>query len=399
MVNESTLKQAIMAGRIYNFIFCVVMLGVFGDANSQEKFERSGRMQTDTFKSPYSFRGYFDGLFESSVRKYGFEGKTENDFHKWQHAFLPVLKDAIGLIAIENKFAAYVPRAEMKESLDDKHFILQKWFIWTEPDVPLPVVVLIPKNKPGKLPVVITTHGHGRDSILYDGIYPRIYSKNDSEMSLALQAVNLGYIAIAPTMRAFGSTRFEGDLKAGNSFSCHTQLMRDLLVGRTVIGDRVWDMSKVLDWALKTLPVDGSKVAITGNSGGGTVSLFAAACDNRIKVAVPSSYFCTFKGSIGSIAHCDCNYIPNILNLGEMSDIGGLIAPRPLRIVHGVKDNIYPIGETRMAFAALQNIYAASGYANRVDLYEGAEGHKYYKEGSWPFIRKYFDSVDVQPVH
>ncbi|HEY4153891.1 MAG TPA: prolyl oligopeptidase family serine peptidase, partial [Puia sp.] len=200
-----------------------------------------------------------------------------------------------------------------------------------------------------------------------------------------------GYLAIAPTMRAFGDTRTEADKKEGNSFSCHTQLMHDLLLGRTVIGDRVWDMSRILDWALKTLPVDPRRIAITGNSGGGTVSLFAAACDSRIRVAVPSSAFCTFEGSIGTIAHCDCNYIPGILNLGEMADIAGLIAPRPLCVVNGIQDPIFPIGETRKAYTQLKKIYAASGRPQNLARYEGQGGHRYYKEGVWPFIKRYFE--------
>jgi cephalosporin-C deacetylase-like acetyl esterase len=62
--------------------------------------------------------------------------------------------------------------------------------------------------------------------------------------------------------------------------------MHDLLVERTPISDRVWDMSKILDWAFLHLPVDEKKIAITGNSGGGTITFFAVACDRRITVAV-----------------------------------------------------------------------------------------------------------------
>jgi len=149
-------------------------------------------------------------------------------------------------------------------------------------------------------------------------------------------------------------------------------------------------MSKILDWAIQHFPVDEKRVAITGNSGGGTVSLFTAACDTRLGVAVPSSYFCTFQGSIGTIAHCDCNYIPGIMDLGEMSDVAGLIAPRPLCVINGKEDNIFPIVETRKAFMRLKTIYTAAGVPGNVMLYEGNGGHKYYKEGSWPFINKYF---------
>jgi dienelactone hydrolase len=304
------------------------------------------------------------------------------------------LKQLLGLTKLELQLANYTPHTEKKESEERDDFILERWIIWTEPDIPLPVVAVIPKNKTGKLPLVVATHGHGKNADLYEGIYPKITdgkTKEQTEISIAVQAVNEGYIAIAPTMRAFGSTRTDYDKINNNSFSCRTQLMHDVLVGRTPIGDRVWDMSKILDWALQHFPVDEKRIAITGNSGGGTVSLFTAACDTRIKVAAPSSYFCTFQGSIGKIAHCDCNYIPGIMEIGEMSDVAGLIAPRPLCVINGKEDTIFPIEETRKAFAHLQTIYEAAGVPGDVMLYVGNGGHKYYKEGAWPFIKKYFE--------
>jgi hypothetical protein len=168
--------------------------------------------------------------------------------------------------------------------------------------------------------------------------------------------------------------------------------MHGLLVGRTPIGERVWDMQRLLDWAQAALPVDDQRIAITGNSGGGTISLFAAAVDPRFTVAVPSCYFNTFAGSIGSIHHCDCNYIPGIMRLGEMADIAGLCAPRPFRVIAGVRDEIFPIVETRCAFANLQRIYAAAGAARACSLYEGDGGHRYYSAGVWPFIHEAFAS-------
>ena len=337
---------------------------------------------------------HFEILYKYAGLEFGFKGANKNDVAGWQKAFLPRLKQALGLDKVALQLPNYVPRAEKKESEEKGSFILERWIIWTEPTIPLPMVVLIPKNKTGKLPLVITTHGHGKNADQYEGIYPKIVEKKTSEqteISIAVQAVNEGYIAIAPTMRAFGDTRTEYDKKNDNSFSCRNQLMHDLLVGRTPIGDRVWDMSKILDWAIQHLPVNEKKIAITGNSGGGTVSLFTAACDSRISVAVPSSYFCTFQGSIGTIAHCDCNYIPGILNLGEMSDIAGLIAPRPLCVINGKEDTIFPIEETRKAFAQLKIIYTAAGVPGDVMLYEGNGGHKYYKEGAWPFVKKHFE--------
>ena len=76
--------------------------------------------------------------------------------------------------------------------------------------------------------------------------------------------------------------------------------------------------------------------------------------------------------------------------MGEMSDIAGLIAPRPLCVINGKEDTIFPIEDTKKAFAHLKSIYVAAGMPDDVMLYEGNGGHKYYKEGAWPFINRYF---------
>src|SRR5690606_7557616 len=97
-------------------------------------------------------------------------------------------------------------------------------------------------------------------------------------------------------------------------------------------------------------------------------------------IAIPGSYVCTFEDSIIPIEHCPCNIIPGVLELAEMSDIAGLIAPRPLLVVHGAEDEIYPIAGTRKAYSAIRDIYARVGAADRCELYVGEGGHRYYKE-------------------
>ena len=213
----------------------------------------------------------------------------------------------------------------------------------------------------------------------------------EGERDIARQAaVEEGYIAIAPTTRAFGETRTETAKRDNRTNSCREELVHSMLVGRTPIGERVWDMSRLIDWAIANLPVDAERIAITGNSGGGTVSLFAAACETRIAVAVPSCYFCTFEGSIGTIHHCDCNYVPGLMRLGEMYDVAGLIAPRPFCAIAGRDDGIFPIAHVELAYERLKAIYAVAGVPERCELFIGEGGHRYYKAGAWPFVRRYF---------
>jgi len=67
----------------------------------------------------------------------------------------------------------------------------------------------------------------------------------------------------------------------------------------------------------------------------------------------------------------------------EMADVMGLFAPRPLVIVAGRTDSIFPIRGVREAFRHLQAIYRAAGAADRCHLVVGPEGHRFYAKAAW----------------
>jgi pimeloyl-ACP methyl ester carboxylesterase len=305
------------------------------------------------------------------------------------------LLEALGITRMESDLAGFIPRAECLSTEDQEGYTRQRWRIEVEPEVWLPFYLLRPGSKPPPLPLILTPHGHNPPHI-YAGLYENEAERTsmlEGERDIAVQAVREGYLVIAPTTRGFGDTRTEQDIAEGRLSSCRIQLVHGLLLGRTPIGERVWDVSRLIDWAMTALEIDPARIAITGNSGGGTTSVFAAACDRRISAAAPGSYFCTFAGSIGSIYHCDCNYIPGILRLGELYEVAGLIAPRPFRAIAGEHDAIFPISEVKYAFEKLQEIYRVAGVPDQCSLYIGEGGHRYYKDGAWPFIRQSFAIV------
>jgi dienelactone hydrolase len=241
--------------------------------------------------------------------------------------------------------------------------------------------------------VVLTPHGHGKaGKATYAGIADDEESRrqiDEGERDIAVQAAAAGYVAIAMDMRGFASLRMQREREQDAISSCRTLSLHALLFGRTLIGERVHDMMRLIDWAATRDDCDTSRVAITGNSGGGTISLFAAACDERIAVSVPGCYFCTFAASIGSIHHCECNYVPGLLAEAEMPDVAGLIAPRPFLAVAGRHDDIFPVAAVESAYQRLRFIYALAGAADRCHLSIGDGGHRYYKKDVWPFMREY----------
>ena len=334
---------------------------------------------------------YVHQLAAETHRLFAFHARTQAGLEAWQRAFRPYLRTMLGLDAIAARGICDLhPRQEGEETLADH--VREEWTIQTEPGFEVPFYLLRPVTVTEPRPLVLTPHGHGKaGKRTYAGLWDteaERLSIADGERDVALQAVREGYVAIAPDMRAFATMRLQKDIEVDATSSCRDLQMRALLFGRTLIGERVWDIGRLIDYAATRPEVDAKRIVITGNSGGGTISLFAAACDPRITIAVPSSYFCTFEASIGSIHHCECNYVPGIMAVAEMHDVAGLIAPRPFLAVAGREDPIFPIAGVTLAFERLSRIYEVAGVPERCQLYIGDGGHRYYKAGVWPFVRQ-----------
>jgi len=64
----------------------------------------------------------------------------------------------------------------------------------------------------------------------------------------------------------------------------------------------------------------------------------------------------------------------------------GLFPPKPVVIVAGETDEIFPLEGTRKAFVDLWRIYAAAGVQDRCHLVVGKAGHRFYAEDAWPVM-------------
>ncbi|SVC47364.1 uncharacterized protein METZ01_LOCUS300218, partial [marine metagenome] len=156
---------------------------------------------------------HFKSSYDSVNAEFEFKGKSIDELTSWQHEFRPRLRNAIGLDNLENDLARHPVSANKHDSEDMGHYVREKWTINVEPTVPLPFYLLRPKSISGNVPLVITPHGHNPPD-MYAGIThdAKEYAHmQEGERDIAVQAVGEGYMAIAPTTRAFGTTRTEID--------------------------------------------------------------------------------------------------------------------------------------------------------------------------------------------
>lgn len=260
------------------------------------------------------------------------------------------------------------------------------------PGVAVPTWLLIPDGVSGPAPAVVAIHGHGYGvddivGIRMDGSdrdAPEGYHKD-----FAVALCRRGFVVIAPEMLSFGRRRDPKEqAKEPGRSSCGDPAWWGIMLGKPLIGLRVWDVIRAID-LLETRPeVDPERIGIMGISGGGMVTLFTAVLEARLRAMVISGYLCTFRDSLLAIDHCACNYVPGLLQDAEMYDIAALLAPRPLLIEAGTQDDIFPLAAVQRAYEQVRAAYAALGAPDNIDqdIFEG--GHQISGARAYDFLAR-----------
>jgi len=95
----------------------------------------------------------------------------------------------------------------------------------------------------------------------------------------------------------------------------------------------------------------------------------------------------TFRDCIMSMPHCIDNYVPGILQWGEMYDVAALIAPRPLFVESGERDPIFPLKGSLESFAHVQRVYEVFGAKEHTqqEVFPGV--HEFWGRQGLPWLR------------
>ncbi len=338
---------------------------------------------------PFALQPHLDDL-TTSGRKSACTATTPEELTAWQHQARQRLHRMLGL----HRHTTGTVQAERLEEQARDGYLEERWRIGIDEGVSVNVYLLRPAEGGGETPVLVM-HGHHPNVQYCIGNFPdeetreRQLAKDGNYAQALAQA---GHLVCAIEQRGFGARISEGRGQDWEKpWTDRHLFLHYLHHGRCLQGERVWDAMRVLDWFLGLEGVNPENLACTGNSGGGTTTLYLSALDERVRISVPGSAFSSYEASLlnKEFAHCLCNYVPGLGEEMVSGDVAALIAPRPLCIINGEEDHIFPAQEAREQFVTVQRAYDAAGFSKACALKLQPGGHRYHIPVSLAWIREW----------
>ncbi len=176
-----------------------------------------------------------------------------------------------------------------------------------------------------------------------------------------------------------------------------------ILLGSNVAQYRVWDGMRAIDYLQSRDDIIADKIGCTGNSGGGTMTAYLMALDDRIVAAAPACYLTTFERLIETRGAQDAeqNIFAQIAFGMDEPDYVMMRTPKPTLICSSTRDVTFDIGGAWELFRQSKRFYGRLGFPERVELNEADVPHGMYlqhREASARWMHRWLLGGD-QVIH
>ncbi len=209
------------------------------------------------------------------------------------------------------------------------------------------IILTIPSALKEKTPAVVCIHGHGGDrNIVYQDASP--------------------YRGFARVLAESGYVTISTDVGQHNVFE----------EGRTLMGERLWDVIRCVDYLTTREEVDPERIGCAGLSLGGEMAMWLGAMDTRVKATVSSGFLTTVVNMLNG--HCLCWNFPGFTENFDFADIYSLTAPRHLQCQNGELERApggFPVPIAEKAMAEIKGCYKVFGQGDRAELLVHPAGH------------------------
>ncbi|MBD3672205.1 MAG: acetylxylan esterase [Planctomycetaceae bacterium] len=153
-----------------------------------------------------------------------------------------------------------------------------------------------------------------------------------------------------------------------------------VLLGENLATYFIWDGMRGLDYLQSRDDIDGDRLGCTGNSGGGMMTSYLMALDDRIKAASPGCFITTtrIKNERPGPGDAEQNIFAQTAYGLDHADFIMLAAPRAVLISSATHDFV-PIEGAWESYRQAKRLYTKLGISERVSLVEADEKHGFTK--------------------
>jgi dienelactone hydrolase len=265
--------------------------------------------------------------------------------------------------------------AKTTGKLERDAYTVEKVTFESRPGFVVTANLYVPKGARGKRPGVVGSCGHSATG-----------KAEPAYQSFAQGLARLGYVALIFDPIGQGERLQYAHLPKGTGpgVGVGEHLLagnQQFLVGEFFGAWRAWDGIRALDYLLSRAEVDPKHVGITGNSGGGTMTTWLCALDDRWTMAAPSCFVSTFRRNLENELPQDTEQCPpGALAAGlDHSDFLACMAPKPVAVLAQEKD-YFDVRGAEDTLARLKPLYKLLGAEDNVALHIGPRGHGFSVE-------------------
>jgi len=272
--------------------------------------------------------------------------------------------------------------------IDRGDYTVEKVFFASHPGHYVSGNLYKPKKIEGKIPGVLSPHGHWANGRFYDAGEKKAIDQLGKGAEEFMSGARFPLQARMAHLARMGCVVFHYDM-VGNADSkqfAHRAGFTDAEAGlrlQNFMGLQTFNSIRALDFLLSLPEVDAERIGVTGASGGGTQTFMIGAIDPRPAVAFPAVMVSTeMQGG------CVCENA-ELLRLGLNNvAVAALFAPRPLAM-SGADDWTVRL-ETR-GLPELKQVYSHYGKASSIQVSVFAQFKHNYNQGSREVMYAWFN--------
>ncbi len=337
---------------------------------------------------------WIEYVYEHRPRRLSFDLERGLDLAAWQGT----VREAL-VAAMHGWPEETVPlEPEVTEEHDEGQWVRRRVLFQSEAMMTVPCWLLVPKGiRAGeRRPGIMALHGHGngKDDVvgLDHGDADRRSNIEAHNYDYARQFAERGYVVLAPDHRNFGERRYASE-RLGQRDPCNIMMLKAELLGRNMLLCNVWDARRGIDYLQSRPEVDPERIGAVGLSYGGTMTLWLAALDERIRAACVSCYVSRFGAYALAMDNTCGVQTPSCFleYLDEMWELAALIAPRPLLVENGKADAGFPIEDSLTQHAQIARVYEVVGVPERADFDVFDGGHEFSGRKAFDWFARWLD--------